>query len=100
MTGVQTCALPISLPHRHYRVKILPAQPDLAPPSPDPLVQLHLDGLAGVPYVVEISDDQLNWMSLATNSLGGPLEFVDTQDLNSPHFYRVNYQTTGIRGTR
>ena len=90
----------LALPHRLYRVKILPARPDLAPPNPDPLVQFHLAGLPGVPYVVEISNDQINWTSLVTNALGGPLEFVDTQNPTSPHFYRVNYQTTGIRGTR
>lgn len=50
--------------------------------------------------MIELSTDQLNWLSIATNAVGGPLEFVDTQDPNSPpRYYRLSYQTLGIRGS-
>jgi hypothetical protein len=87
-------------PQRFYRAKILPAQPDLTWPTGEPFVQFHLDGLGGMPYVIELSTDQLNWLTIATNAAGGPMEFVDTQDPDSPpHYYRLSYQTLGIRGT-
>jgi hypothetical protein len=88
-------------PQRFYRAQVLPAQPELTPPTGENLVQLHLDGIGGVPYIIQTSPDEKDWTNVFTNLNGGSIEFVDTQPVDGPAlFYRVIYQTVGIRGSK
>jgi hypothetical protein len=52
---------------------------------------LHVDGLPGLPYLVQSSRDLLNWSAFSTNSLGGSWDFQDAQAASYPiRFYRAS----------
>jgi uncharacterized protein (TIGR03790 family) len=52
--------------------------------------QMHVDGVPGLPWAIQISSDLINWTSVFTNELGGSMDFVDTGIANSgSRFYRA-----------
>jgi hypothetical protein len=52
--------------------------------------QLHVDSVTGLPWAIQTSPDLVNWASIFTNQLGGPMDFVDGNATNSAgEFYRV-----------
>ena len=61
--------------------------PGLAGPG---TFQMHVDSVPGLPWAVQISSDLVNWTSVFTNELGGPMDFVDSGITNSSsRFYRA-----------
>ncbi|HSU55967.1 MAG TPA: TIGR03790 family protein [Candidatus Dormibacteraeota bacterium] len=82
-------------PNRFYRIVSLPplAGPTVANLGLDPngCFRLHAEYPLAGPYSIFASTNLVNWAPLATNSFGGPFDFVD---LDSPHyparFYRIN----------
>jgi uncharacterized protein (TIGR03790 family) len=52
--------------------------------------QMHVDSAPGLPWAIQMSSDLVNWTSVFTNGLGGPMDFVDNNITNSAsRFYRV-----------
>jgi hypothetical protein len=52
--------------------------------------QLHVDSISSLPWAIQSSTDLVNWVSIFTNQLGGPMDFVDGNATNSVgEFYRV-----------
>lgn len=50
----------------------------------------YMEVAAGLQYVIEASTNLNTWISIATNFLGGPTEFVDPDAMRYPkRFYRV-----------
>jgi hypothetical protein len=90
-----------AMPTRYYRARMLPTQRDIEFPPTETLTQIHLDGLPGVTYHIEMSTDQINWTRIGTNLAGGPMELLDSRAAASPtRYYRVVYETQVIRGIR
>ena len=54
------------------------------------IFQLHVDSVPGLPWAVQTSTNLLDWVSIYTNELGGPMDFVDNKATNPvSEFYRV-----------
>jgi uncharacterized protein (TIGR03790 family) len=61
--------------------------PDITGPG---TFQMHVDSVPGLPWAIQISSDLINWTSVFTNELGGPMDFVDSGIANSgSRFYRA-----------
>ena len=53
-------------------------------------VKVHVAAVAGQSWAVQTSTNLVNWVSLYTNQTGGVMDYVDTNDANSPsQFYRA-----------
>jgi uncharacterized protein (TIGR03790 family) len=52
--------------------------------------EMHVDDPPGLPWAIQTSSDLVNWTSVYTNELGGPMDFVDNSTANSAgRFYRA-----------
>lgn len=61
--------------------------------------QMHVAGVPGLPWAVQISSNLVNWTSVFTNQLGGAMDFVDGSSTNSTsRFYRAWLVTPGSPG--
>jgi hypothetical protein len=79
----------VNFPSRFYRAHALDHTPSLSalPPTPDGNTQLQVNENYGLPYTIDASLDSTNWVSLYTNSSGGPMVFTDKNSTNYPAIY-------------
>jgi len=51
---------------------------------------MYVDAPAGIPYVIQSYISPGNWMTIATNLNGGPINFTYSNSTNLPlQFYRT-----------
>jgi len=81
-------------PARFYRMTW--PSPDQPPQLSAPIItdlgafQMHVDGVAGLPWAVQVSTNLVEWTPIITNQSGGPMDFVDADATNSDsRFYRA-----------
>ncbi len=84
----------INYPARFYRMT-WPA-PDQLPRLSAPNImgsgafQMHVDGVPGLAWAVQVSTNLVDWVSVWTNQPGGAMNFVDADATNSTcRFYRA-----------
>ena len=80
---------------RFYRVTYLNSprpQMSIIGKDPNGAVRLHATTGTGTPFVIQASTNLVDWVALASNPGGGPLDFVDT---DAPHFPRRFYRVVG-----
>ncbi len=59
--------------------------------------RLHVDGVSGQAWGIQVSTNLVNWVSIFTNQLGGPMDYLDTNVVNGPgRFYRVFLTTPAM----